>query len=258
VSFAAAWLTLREPADAAARDPGLLAEAAALLGDSVGLDLGCGTGATVRAFGGRGRWRLVDRDPGLLALAAERCPAAAVVEADLADLGRLPLAGVALVTASALLDLVSEAWIEELAGRLAGAAVGLYAVLSFDGSVAWRPPLPEDAAVVAAFNRHQRRDKGLGPALGPAAAPALARAFERRGYAVRMAASPWRLGPAQAPLQAAFVEGVAAAAAETGLASGGWRQARLAASATSACTVGHVDLLALPRAQSKMTSESRP
>jgi hypothetical protein len=208
----------------------------------------------VRAFAGAGRWRLVDRDRRLLAVAAARCPAAEVVEADLAAVDRLPLGGVALVTASALLDLVSEAWVEALAGRLAAAGVGLYAALSYDGAMAWEPSLPEDAGVVAAFNRDQRRDKGLGPALGPEAPAALARAFGRRGYAVRTAPSPWRLGPGEAALQAALVEGVA----DAGRASASWRQARLAASAAGRCTVGHVDLLATPSAQSKMTSESRP
>jgi len=258
VSFDPAWLDLREPADAVARDPALLAAAVAQLGDGLALDLGCGTGATMRAFG-RGRWRLVDRDPRLLALAASRCPGAEALAADLLDIGRLPLDGVALVTASALFDLASSDWIEALADRLAAADVGLYAALSYDGTLAWQPALPEDAAVAAAFNRHQRRDKGLGPALGPAAPAALARAFRCRGYAVRTAPSPWRLGPAEAPLQAALIDGIAAAAAETGLAAGAWRQARLAASAAARCTVGHVDLLALrSSAQSKTTSESSP
>jgi hypothetical protein len=259
VSFDPAWLDLREPADAAARDRGLLAAAAAHLGDGLALDLGCGTGATLRAFAGRGRWRLLDRDPRLLGLAAARCPRAQTVAADLADLAALPLDGVRLITASALLDLASGRWIEALAGRAAAAGVGVYAALSYDGGLAWEPALPEDAAVAAAFDRHQRRDKGLGPALGPEASAALARALARRGYAVRTAPSPWRLGPAEAALQAALVEGIAAAAAETGLATAAWRQARLAASGSGRATVGHVDLLALPSsAQSKITSESSP
>ena len=72
VSFDADWLELREPADRAARDSGLLAAAAGYLGGALALDLGCGTGATVRAFGGVGRWRLVDADPALLEIAGAR------------------------------------------------------------------------------------------------------------------------------------------------------------------------------------------
>jgi SAM-dependent methyltransferase len=260
MSFAATWLDLREPADRAARDPGLLAAAAAhLVGTPAPLvlDLGCGTGAMPRALAHPGlRWRLVDRDPGHLQVAAARCPGAETVAADLADLDRLPLDGVRLVTASALLDLASATWLDALADGLAATGVGLYATLAYDGRMAWAPALPGDEAVRAVFNAHQRRDKGLGPALGPAAAATLARALARRGFAVRLAPSPWRLGPAQAALQAAFVDGVAAAAAEMGVAAGCWAQARRAA---SGCTVGHVDLLALPAsAQSKITSESSP
>ena len=267
MSFAQSWLELREPADAAARDPALLAAATAHLAAvpaPLALDLGCGTGATCRAFGARPpglRWRLVDSDAGLLAVAAAACGAEAVLM-DLARVGRLPLDGVRLVTASALFDLASREWIEALAGRLAAAAVGVYAALSYDGRMDWHPPLPEDAEVSAAFNRHQRRDKGLGPALGPDAAAALCAALGRRGYAFRSAPSPWRLGPAQAALQAELIRGVAEAAAEAGcVAAAAWGQARRAASGAARCTVGHVDVLALPAgasAQSKTTSESSP
>jgi SAM-dependent methyltransferase len=256
VSFDAAWLDLREPADRAARDAGLLAAAAAHLGEGPALDLGCGTGATTRAFGGRGRWRLVDRDPALLAIAAA---SGETVAADLADLGALPFEGARLVTASALLDLASAEWIEALAARAAAEAAAVYAALSYDGVLDWQPPHPADAGVRDAFNAHQRRDKGLlGPALGPDAAAALAAALSRRGYAVRTAASPWRLGPGR--LVAALVEGIARAAGEQGVEASAWRQARLAASGVSQATVGHVDLLALPgpSAQSKITSEPRP
>jgi SAM-dependent methyltransferase len=262
VSFAAEWLDLRAPADAAARDRTLGAAAAAHLGRGVALDLGCGTGAACRAFPAGTRWRLVDADPDLLALAARRCPGEAdAVRADLADLGRLPFAGARLVTAFALLDLAGGAWIDRLAERVAAAGAGFYAPLTYDGTLGWEPALPGDAAVRGAFNAHQRRDKGLGEALGPAAAPAMARAMAARGYAVRLAASPWRLDEDQAALHAAFVRGVAAAAGETGLAAAAaWAQARVAARGWR-CTVGHLDLLALPegaRAQSNTTSVSSP
>ncbi len=132
MGFDAAWLDLRAPADAAARDPGLLAAAAAWLGDGLALDLGCGTGALARAFPAGRRWRLVDNDPALLSLAAARTPGAEAVRADLAGLAGLPLGGVRLATASALLDLASAAWIDGLAARLAASGIGLYAALTFD------------------------------------------------------------------------------------------------------------------------------
>ena len=83
MSFPAAWLDLREPADRVARDPALLASAAAHLGNGWAVDLGCGTGATARAFGPGARWRLVDRDEGLLAEARARLPDARVHALDL-------------------------------------------------------------------------------------------------------------------------------------------------------------------------------
>lgn len=254
MSFSAAWLDLREPADRAARDPALLAAASAALGPGLALDLGCGTGAMARALPAAARWRLLDRDPDLLRIAATRLPGAALVRADLAD--PPPLDGVRLVTLSALLDLMPRAWIERLADRLAAARVAAYACLSYDGRIAWSPPLAEDAPVLRAFNRHQRRDKGLGPALGPEAGPAFAAALAARGHVVRTASSPWRLGPDQAPLQAALIEGIAQAATEAGHSAAGWARSRLAA--IGSATVGHLDMLALPSTQSKITSLPSP
>jgi trans-aconitate methyltransferase len=261
VSFEASWLDLREPADRAARDASLLAAAADRLrsGPSpVAVDLGCGTGATCRAFGALAatvRWRLVDRDAGLLAIATARCPGAEAISADLTDLDALPLVGARLVTASALLDLASADWLDGLAERLARVGAGFYATLTYDGAMAWYPPLTEDETVRIAFNDHQRRDKGLGAACGPDAAATMADALRRRGYAVRLAPAPWRLRAGA--LQSALADGIAGAAFESGLDATGWAQARRTA---SGCTIGHWDLLALlgASAQSKTTSESSP
>lgn len=266
MSFSTAWLDLREPADRAARDPGLRAAAEDYLGDGWAVDLGCGTGATARAFGPAARWRLVDRDAALLARARERVPGARIHALDLGApgaLGALPLAGARLATASALLDLTSRGWVEALADRLAAEGLAAYVALTYDGDLAWQPPVAGDTAVRAAFNRHQRRDKGLGsafgPALGPEAAPAFAAAMRARGYAVRVAPSPWRLGPGA--LRDELESGVAAAAAEAGGSVVAWLQARRAARGGGSVTVGHLDVLALPpgrSAQSKITSVSRP
>lgn len=267
MSFDATWLDFREPADRAARDPALLAAAVRHLAGAsapLALDLGCGTGATCRALAGRLpglRWRLVDNDPALLDVAAARCPGAETVTLDVADVDALPLAEVRLVTASALLDLGGAAWVHRLARRLARSRIGLYAALSYDGGLTWDPALPDDAAVAAAFNAHQRSDKGLGPALGPEAAPTVARALAAQGYDVRVAASPWRLGPRDADLHIALIDGIARAAAEMRVDTAAWAQARRAASGSCRAIVGHVDLLALPQgasAQSKTTSLSSP
>lgn len=257
MGFSAGWLDLREPADRAARDPALLAAAAGWLGPGLALDLGCGTGAMARAMPAS-RWLLVDRDADLLRLAAARLPGATILRADLGDPAALPLDGVRLATLSALLDLMPRSWIEALADRLAAAGIAAYASLSYDGRIAWSPPLAEDAPVLRAFNAHQRRDKGLGPALGPAAGPAFAAALAARGYRVRRAPSPWRLGPDRPALQAALIHGIAEATGEMGYSAAGWARARLAAIGSGSTTVGHLDMLAVPSTQSKITSVPSP
>ncbi len=252
MGFSAEWLALREPADLAARDGALLeaaaeeARRASAGAPPVLVDLGCGTGSTVRAFGGRlpgADWRLVDADAGLLEEAVARCGGTAY-RADLARLEALPLAGAHLVTASALLDLMPVAWVEALADLLAARGIGLYAALNYDGVMRWQPALPGDAEVTAAFNAHQRGDKGMGPALGPDAAQRMADALSAQGFDVRLAASPWRLGPAQAALHGALCDGIAAAAEEAGCAGAPeWLAGRRT---FETAEIGHLDLLALP------------
>ena len=93
-------------------------------------------------------------------------------------LDSLALEGAA-VTAAALLDLTSAAWLDGLAARLR--QVPVLIALSFDGRLSWRPGAAEDGQVRARFLAHQRRDKGFGPALGPAAAAHLADLLRARG-----------------------------------------------------------------------------
>src|SRR5690606_22426775 len=101
--------------------------------------------------------------------------------------------GTDLVVASALFDLVSEDWIDGLVERLVGAGIALLAMLNYSGTMRFWPPHPDDGAVLDAFNRHQRRDKGLGAAAGPEASALLASRFLARGWSVRRGESPWRL-----------------------------------------------------------------
>ncbi|WAJ26167.1 class I SAM-dependent methyltransferase [Antarcticirhabdus aurantiaca] len=259
--FDGSWLDLREPADARARDPRLLAEAAQLAGARGGLvvDLGAGTGSTFRVLQPRlaeaTRWRFVDADPVLLDQARRRSgDAVETLAADIADFDPALVDAAGLVTASALLDLVSASFVERLADALAERRLPFYAALSVDGRVGWSVPHPLDADVVSAFAAHQGGDKGFGAALGPAAPRLCAEAFRRRGFAVRLADSAWRLGPVDAALQDAFLGGFAAAVGETGRISPGdladWAAFRRSAAASGAvCTVGHVDLLAVPAAR---------
>lgn len=277
MSFDAAWLDLREPADHAARAaalPQALAEwLRAARQPARVLDLGCGSGSTLRALApllGEGQdWILLDHDPALLQAARARLLrwagsglGAAVLQlegpgwsarvrllrGDLRRIEALPLQDRVLVTASALFDLVSEPWLERLAARLPGRA--LYAALTFDGRLAFAPPDRGDEAVCAAFLAHQRRNKGLGPALGPEADAACARLFAAGGWTLRRARSDWRLGAASAELQAALLQGFAAAAAEqepeAAEAFAAWLARRRSRIGRGDLLVGHGDLLALP------------
>lgn len=252
MGFDAEWLALREPVDWEARDLDVLAQAVTYAGSGTTmLDLGCGTGATARVFEAMGardiRWRFFDNDPQLLAHAVKRHPQAEIIQGDLTDIDALPLAGVRLVTASALLDLVSRDWVEQLAVRLAQARCAIYAALSFDGVMRWTPEDSEDAIITDRFNTHQRCDKGFGPALGPDAAECAAQILGARGYSVSLAPSPWRLGAKETEMQRALLLGIAEAASEVKHTSANqWLGRRLAYLSEGKCEIGHMDLLALP------------
>lgn len=262
--FSAGWLELREPYDARARNRDVLAAvAAAFAGRSAvsTVDLGCGTGATLRAVAphlpARQSWRLVDNDLGLLARAASSDrPAHASVTPTPVDLARdleAALDGaVDLVTTSALLDLVSAEWLERFAVEVAAHRLPVYAALTYDGRAVLEPADAFDDAVIAAVNRHQRRDKGFGPALGPTAAVAAIARFERVRYAVVEGASDWVFAPHDHKIQKDVLAGWASAAREFGELPLGdivaWltRRSDLIAAGRSTMRIGHMDLFARP------------
>ena len=256
--FTTDWLALREPADAVARDAALIGPFVPCAGATRRVvDLGAGTGANLRylapRLGGPQEWLAVDSDPTLLgALTARAAPAGSRVRTlrlDLVrDLETLPLDRYDLVTAAALLDLVSAPWLARLAARCVAARAGVLFALTYDGRIDWSPSEDGDARIRELVNRHQRTDKGFGPALGPAAAAAAERVFEERGYRMRSARSDWMLGSESRALQAALVDGWVAAAREIApreaAALEDWRRRRHAHLATGASRlrVGHIDL----------------
>jgi len=261
--FSADWLALREPYDLRARNPAVLDNVVAAFAEhpTVAIvDLACGTGSMVRALAPRLRarqaWRVIDNDLSLLARASVTlAPARAQVTAVPLDLN-LDLeaalgAPIDLVTASALLDLVSENWLERLTVETALRSVSVYATLSYDGRIVFDPSDAADAEIVAAVNTHQRRDKGFGPALGPAAAHTAIRQFQALGYVVVQGTSDWVFGAGDREIQLEICAGWAHAARETGMASrtvAGWLARRRGAIAAgrSSIRVGHVDLFARP------------
>jgi hypothetical protein len=262
-SFSAQWLALREPYDRRARNETVLdAVAAALAGRSAVtiVDLACGTGATFRALSPRIKarqdWRFVDNDLSLLARAPQSTPPDIRVTAVPIDIGHdleAALDGpVDLVTTSALLDLVSKDWLARLAVETAARSLPVYAALSYDGRIEFAPADPGDAVIVTAVNRHQRRDKGFGPALGPAAAQAAVKQFERVGYSVVHGDADWTFGPQDRDIQLETLSGWATAAREIGAPPipeiVGWlaRRRELVAAGGASMRVGHRDLFARP------------
>ena len=222
--FTADWLDLREPADAAARAESLVAPLYRGRDRAFSIvDLATGTGANLRWLAPRlqvaQKWIAIDHDQTLLtALATRETPVGAAVDPLLLDLARdlaaVPFATAELVTASALLDLVSGAWLKELADRCATARADVLFALTYAGRTEWDPREAGDDRVRDLLNRHQLRDKGFGPALGPAAAETAASLFRARGYDVLAATSDWHLGHDAQSLQRALVSGWLAASIE--------------------------------------------
>jgi SAM-dependent methyltransferase len=260
--FTADWLALREPVDHRSRPYGLLRPLRATWHArrwSRILDLGSGTGSNFRYLAprlpGAQDWTLLDHDPELLARvrAPDPSPPVRRVVGSLADEGLTRVAGTDLVTASAVLDLVSEGWLGELVDRCCASGCGALLALSYDGTQEWSGPAdPEDAPIQGAVNAHQRRDKGLGPALGPAAPRVAETFFREAAYHVWVLPSAWRLGPGDRDLARALLEGWCQAAREEVPPEAprfeAWRERRLRdlEVGKTQLTVGHMDLLALP------------
>ena len=268
IRVSSGWLALREPADAGARAVDLVEQVAGErpAGDCwVIHDLGCGTGAMGRWLAprlpGPQRWVLHDRDPDLLEIAATDCPgsaadeAAVTVETRCCDITRLPpeeLAGATLITASALLDMLTADELTRLLTICAGAACPVLVTLSVVGRVRLTPTDPLDGPVTTAFNAHQRRATERGRLLGPDAVTVAVDQLGRLGAEVLIRPSPWRLGSAEAELAVEWLSGWVAAACEqeVGLTAevGAYLRRRLAQTDAGemAVIVEHVDLLALP------------
>lgn len=273
--FSPEWLALREPADHRARDLALAQKLSERFAGKAAIevvDLGCGSGSNIRAtyalLGAAQHWTLVDYDPRLLEAArttlagwadkAETTPSALLLskagkqltvrfrQADLNRdldfaLGEKPH----LVTASALFDLCSAAFIDAFAAAVAARGAAFYTVLTYNGVQDWTPAHTDDAKFAAAFHAHQTTDKGFGASAGPAAPAALAAAFEKQRYAVSEGDSPWRLGAGDQRLIDELAAGFAGAVGEIGKVAAAsidsWRRI-----ARTGAVVGHTDTLALP------------
>jgi hypothetical protein len=285
------WLAARELADAAARSSRLTRLVGDELSQHTvlrALDLATGTGANFRYLAERlpraQEWLLVDHDTQLLAevttrvqawgaarrikvvtggdglllrgeglvcrCATRRVDLVAVIDKMEADI----FAGRALVTASALLDLVSDRWLRALAAKCVHARAAVLFALTYDGNIRCSPEEPEDETIRALVNQHQRSDKGFGPALGPTAVDLAERSFADLGYHVERESSAWVLERDARDVQRQLIEGWAKAAADMAPQQSAsirsWQTRRLVhlAAGRSRLLVGHQDLAAwLPR-----------
>ena len=266
--FSIEWLNLREASDHKARDRHLLKTAANWLNDlkskdKVIVDLGSGTGSTIRGLqryttlAPSIQWRLVDNDPELLAEAVHKHSEEYSIESFLVDLSatqKLPLESVSLITASALLDLVSSNFIRDLCQLIKekneGRPLGFYSALNYDGCIKWTPFHPLDAAILMNFNTDQRRDKGFGPALGPDATDFLKTQFHSTKFQCLSAKSPWLLGSADYLLTESLINGISSVAIQTDELTNSdiqdWKTFRIKNVRTGTCYLGHTDILVLP------------
>jgi SAM-dependent methyltransferase len=254
--FSPDWLALRAAVDMKARDAALAQKfVAALPASPLIVDLGAGTGANAAALaplvGPKARFRLVDNDRALLDIARARSKQFEAVVGDLArDLDGLT-AGADAITASALMDLVSASWFDTLAAMAASRRLPVLFTLSVDGRHELTPEDADDGLVFAAFAHDQRRDKGLGRALGPDAPRHMRDRLKMLGARVSLALSDWQIGCDGRALMAAYINGVAEAAARaapaerTAIAAWLTRRQKQIGDGSLSITVGHQDLLAL-------------
>ncbi|PXX90756.1 glycosyl transferase family 1 [Marinobacter vulgaris] len=276
-SFDSDWLTLREPADHRARNRALMADVVAWAEQTYRTpdrssgrhapplavaDLGTGTGSNARclvpALTVPQRWLLLDQDEHLLSLAAERLkPLDVPLEAKACHLTAQALASqipedIRLITASALIDLMSATWLKALANAALARRAGVFVVLTYDGYFELQPAEQDDHWILDTVNAHQHREKGAGAALGPDATVYLQMQLQTCGYRVSVAPSPWRLEPDKWALQIALLEGwqqaVNQQAPDERERAGRWFEKRLAQARQQRLSirVDHRDIFALP------------
>lgn len=274
-AFSPEWLHLREGADLAARNSDIanaVSARFALRKEISVVDLGSGTGANLRATApllpDRQTWRLVDNDRQLLDAARSEIArwadhsesngdgltikkgraeiAISFATIDLAtDLDRAFDTNPALVTASALFDLVSEPFIRKIARMCAEKNAAFYTVLTYNGVQRWNPHRPADNQIAGAFHRHQLTDKGFGPAAGPMAPSLLAEQFRLNGYCVLEGDSPWLLARKDRTLLEELQRGYAIAASETNTLDAKTIETWIKVPRHGA-EVGHTDIFAAP------------
>lgn len=262
------WLALREPVDGRARSRRLALSAASMLPARpiVVHDLGSGTGSMMRWLApllpGPQEWVLHDWNPNLIERAADgvrpcdsgnQPVAVSTRVTELARLSAADLDGASLVTASALLDVLTARELQALVEVCAELGSPVLLALSVTGRVDLTPRDPRDETFGRSFNAHQQRMADGRRLLGADGATLARALFQVAGWRVREAVTTWRLADDEPRLLREWFDGWVDAAVEQapglGEESVGYRELRssqLARGALSA-VIHHVDLLAWPQ-----------
>lgn len=262
------WLALREPEDARARSRDLALAAAAMLprGPIAVHDLGSGTGSMMRWLApllpAQQTWVLHDWNAGLIdramgnppPLDRENAPVSVYSRpGDLSDLHPEGLSGASLVTASALLDVLTSREVHTIIDACVSVGCPALFTLSVSGKVHLSPRHPLDDAIERAFNAHQLRERHGRRQLGPYAAPIARGLFREAGWRVRPSTTSWRLDQRQPRLLGEWLDGWIDAAVEQDRAlrpeAGRYRRLRTTQQQNGELTalIRHVDMLAWPR-----------
>ncbi|MCS5720201.1 SAM-dependent methyltransferase [Herbiconiux sp. CPCC 205763] len=261
------WLALREGEDARARSRELALAAAGALGRGATVvhDLGSGTGSMMRWLApilpGPQTWVLHDWNPALTARATagsaplDREGRAVTIRTrggELADLRAADLDGASLVTASALLDVLTSEEVHAVVQASVTVGCPVLLSLSVTGDVRLDPPDPRDDVVMEAFNAHQRRLANERRLLGPHGAAVVRELFLEAGWSVRTIDTFWHLSARDPLLLEQWFDGWLGAAlehrADLRTDEVVYRERRSAQQRSGALSavVGHVDLLAWP------------
>ncbi len=157
-----------------------------------------------------------------------------------------------LVTASALLDLVSPEWLDRLIIEAAARRLPVYAALTYDGRVVIEPAGPSTPSSWPASTCINAPTRASARRSVRAAAARAVERFEHFGYAVVQGRSDWVFGPDDRTIQDALFAGWAELGALTTAMPpdriAPWlarRRADLAAGRSS-LRIGHVDIFARP------------
>lgn len=267
IAVSSDWLALREAEDSRARSRELALAASGRLGSVpvVVHDLGSGTGSMMRWLApllpGPQTWVLHDWNPDLTERATngvvplDRDGRPVSVRTRTGELERLEAGGLAaasLVTASALLDVLTSKELGAVVAACVAVGCPVLLNLSVTGEVRLDPRDPRDEVFAASFNAHQQRLVDGRRLLGPAAARSAERLFRTAGWNVRTTDTRWQLGDHDPVLLEQWFEGWVDAALEQdgglrgeGAAYRALRSEQLRRGELSAVVV-HTDLLAWP------------